>query len=84
MKEKKTRKMKEKKTRKTFVLFALVLTFMLGLVGTSLFAFAESSGAENTVIAADMFDKSLARKTLKAMTRLIRKYKIKDITYIRA
>lgn len=38
--------MKEKKTRKTFVLFALVLTFMLGLVGTSLFAFAESSGAE--------------------------------------
>ncbi len=58
--------MKEKKTRKTFVLFALVLTFMLGLVGTSLFAFAESSGAENTVIAADMFDKSLARKTLES------------------
>ena len=58
--------MKEKKTRKTFVLFALVLTFMLGLVGTNLFAFAESSGAENTVIAADMFDKSLARKTLES------------------
>lgn len=58
--------MKEKKTRKTFVLFALVLTFMLGLVGTSLFAFAESSGAENTVIAADVFDKSLARKTLES------------------
>ena len=38
--------MKEKKTRKTFVLFALVLTLMLGLVGTSIFAFAESSGAE--------------------------------------
>ena len=56
----------EKRMRKTATVFLIVCAFMLGLAGAGVSAFAEETPTQRSLVAADLFDVGLMRKTLES------------------